>query len=216
MSPSGPSVPARPQLPSRPARSAPTSVPPSAACTAPGWPARHHPVRRLHEPQERGGAAGPAGHRRRPDRRCRPEARPVRGHHQRSLTRSELRQSGFVRKRARRDFNEQNTNNPHHHGRLRPAAGDGGQRHPRRRHAPAGPVFRGMPTPRSGPPAWTWACRTGRWATARWATPTSAPAGWCSRTCPGSPKPLPTGALMKIPPTGTPWTPAWRRARPCT
>ena len=31
-----------------------------------------------------GGAAGPAGHRRRPDRRCRPEARPVRGHHQRS------------------------------------------------------------------------------------------------------------------------------------
>ena len=28
--------------------------------------------------------------------------------------------------------------------------------------------------------------------------------------------PLPTGALMKIPPTGTPWTPAWRRARPCT
>ena len=40
--------------------------------------------------------------------------------------------------------------------------------------------------------------------------------GWCSRTCPGSPRPLPTGALMKIPPTGTPWTPAWRRARPCT
>ena len=44
-------------------------------------------------------------------------------------TRSELRQSGFVRKRARRDFNEQNTNNPHHHGRLRPPRGDQGQRH---------------------------------------------------------------------------------------
>ena len=29
------------------------------------------------------------------------------------------------------------------------------------------------PHPRLGPPAWTWACLTARWATARWATPTS-------------------------------------------
>ena len=27
----------------------------------------------------------------------------------------------------------------------------------------------------------------GRWATARWATPTSAAAGWCSRICPHLP-----------------------------
>ena len=33
---------------------------------------------------------------------------------------------------------------------------------------------------------------------------------------PGSPRPSPTGALTPIPPISTPWTPAWKRARPCT
>ena len=32
---------------------------------------------------------------------------------------------------------------------------------------------------------WTWVCPRARWATPRSATPTSARAAWCTRTCPG-------------------------------
>lgn len=37
----------------------------------------------------------------------------------------------------------------------------------------------------------------GRWATARWATPTSAAAAWYSRICPASAAPLRTAASSK-------------------
>ena len=37
------------------------------------------------------------------------------------------------------------------------------------------------PIPTSALPAWMSACRMDRWATPRWGTPTSAPAGWCIR-----------------------------------
>ncbi|MPM21077.1 hypothetical protein SDC9_67520 [bioreactor metagenome] len=60
----------------------------------PGGPVRHHSVRRVHESQERRGASGSAGHRRRAHRRRGPQAGAVCRNHQR-------RESGLSRLKVR-------------------------------------------------------------------------------------------------------------------
>ncbi len=77
---------------------------------------------------------------------------------------------------------------------------DGRQRRRRRQHAPCWTSSsRNTPIPSCPPPGWTWACLPGRWATARWATPTSAQAGWCFRTCPASAKSIEDGDFFENP-----------------
>ena len=54
----------------------------------------------------------------------------------------------------------------------------------------------------------------GRWATARWVTPTSAAAGWSIRTCPGSPVPSRTAVSLRTRPTAPPCSPENKRPAP--
>ena len=237
MSPCGPSAPARPPPPSRPARSARLSVPSSASCTAPDVArCRHHPVRRLHERQERRRAAGPARRGRRPDRRRLPEAadfveiinaaNQVSSRPRRTVPRA---QAAVLAAAVVFSPSAPSTHGAGHGiersllcmpslGFLRRVSmktpttliimdGFGlgpktsGQRGAKRAERPIWTsIFKEYARVHAClPPAWTWACLRGRWATARWATPTSARAGWCSRTCPASAGPSTDGEFFKNP-----------------
>ena len=127
--------------------------------------ARADPVRRQRQAGERGRALRPARHRRRPDRRREPRARRLR------------------RDRLGRGRDDRAAGLPGRPRRVGDRAAGAGQR--RRARRDAGRSTRcGRPIPhtRSPPPAVRSACPTGRWATPRSATRTSARAGSCART----------------------------------
>ncbi len=142
-------------------------------------PQRHHPVRRQHEAQERRRAAGPAGYRRRPDRRRFAQA----GSSRRSSTRPLC---GVAATGEAMIMNKTPTTLiiMDGFGWTRPAATPCALPTP-----PSWTAYLpSMPIPASAS-GWTSVCRTGRWATARSATPTSAQAASCFRTCRASPRP---------------------------
>ena len=85
-------------------------------------------------------------------------------------------------------------------GRLGLARGPGRQRRAPGPHARSS-TRSGQParTPSCAPPARTSACPTGRWATPRSATSTSAPAAWSCRTCRASTTAVADGSIGRLP-----------------